>query len=129
MAMYVRSREDAFGSDAEAAEFVAGLLQISDYELFRISCEEFGSCDIRSNAVEQAFSAYLHRGEVPFWVREFVRKELVKVENGELIEPEQFGILRRTPTPYEKLLGYIMMGLAVILTMLFSWFAGNSQPF
>lgn len=129
MAMYVRCVEDQFEDDAHAVSFVAGLLQISEYDLFRISCGQYVGCDLERSDVDRAFKAYLLEGVVPFWVRDFVRKELVKFEHGELEEPEQFGIMRRTPGPHERLLGWFLMGLAVILTLLFSWFATGSDPF
>ena len=104
-------------------------LQISDYDLFWISCDHYGGCEVSSADVERAFSAYLRNGTVPVWVRDFVRKELVKFEQGELEEPEQFGIMRRTVGPHEKLLGWTLIVLSVVLTMLFSWFAAGSDPF
>ncbi len=71
----------------------AGLLEITEFEVFRIAYERWYGCAVKDSVLEPFFTAYMFNDVVPFWVREFTRVVHRLNRSGEL-DPRSFGILQ-----------------------------------
>lgn len=98
-AMFRRSRDgekDFRGGDPALVAAAARLLQVSDFSFFHLAHTRWYGRDAGEKKIESAFSAYLLREEVPFWVRHLAR-EVAKRYSGDSLDPKDFGIDRPPP--------------------------------
>ena len=73
---------------------VAGILQVSEYEIFRIAHLNWFNHPISENRLDTLFKNYLASGEAPFWVNDVARKVHTKFMAGEL-NYKDYGIKQR----------------------------------
>ena len=70
----------------------AALLQVTEFNLFRIAYRHWHGCDASERSIEQFFVRYMFRSIVPCWVRQLCRHVLQADAEGTL-EPAEFGIM------------------------------------
>lgn len=100
--------------------FVSGLLQISEYELFRIAYLNWFNKPISENRLDSLFKDYLAHGELPYWVNDFSRKAHEKFKAGEL-NYKDYGITRRPSNRRTKITGWIIISFLLILMLIYSY--------
>ena len=100
--------------------FIAGLLQISEYELFRIAYLKWFNHPISEKRLDSLFKNYLANSEVPYWVNDFSRKVHEKFKAGEL-NYKDYGITRRVCNRRTKITGWIIISFLLILMLIYSY--------
>jgi hypothetical protein len=106
--------------------FIAGILQISEYELFRIAYLKWFDHQISENRLDSIFKEYLANDRAPYWVNDFARKAHEKFKAGEL-NYKDYGIKRRVCDRRTRIKGWIITALLFILLVLYS-FLISSYP-
>ena len=69
----------------------AAVLQVTEFNLFRIAYRHWHGCDASERSIEQFFVPYMFRSIVPYWVRQLCRHVLQADAEGTL-DPAEFGI-------------------------------------
>ena len=98
---------------------IAGILQISEYELFRIAYLNWFNHPITENRLDFLFKEYLADGAVPYWVNDFTRKAHEKFKAGEL-NYKDYGITRRVCDRRTRIKGWIITIFLVLLMIAYS---------
>ena len=70
----------------------AAVLQVTEFNLFRIAYRHWHGCDASERSIEQFFVPYMFRSIVPYWVRQLCRHVLQADAEGTL-DPAEFGIV------------------------------------
>lgn len=99
--------------------FIAAVLQISEYELFRIAYLSWFNHAISEKRLDTLFIDYLANGDPPYWVNDFARKANEKFKAGEL-NYKDYGIKRRVCDRRTRIKGWLITALLVILMLLYS---------
>ena len=107
-------------NEAKLIGFAAGVLQISEYELFRIAYRNWFNHPLTETLLDSLFKDYLVYGKVPYWVNDFSRKVHEKFKAGEL-NYKDYGISRRVCDRRTKIKGWIIIFSLVILLLLYSY--------
>jgi hypothetical protein len=113
---------------AKLIGFAASVLQISEYELFRIAYRSWFNRAITETGLEAEFKEYLATGEAPYWVNDFARKVHEKFKAGEL-NYRDYGIKRRVCDRRTKIKGWIIISFLVILLTLYSLLIANYSSY
>ena len=100
--------------------FIAGLLQISEYELFRIAYVKWFDHPISENRLDSLFKDYLANDDAPYWVNDFARKAHERFKAGEL-NYKDYGIKRRVCDRRTKVKGWIIISFLTILLLIYSY--------
>lgn len=100
--------------------FIAAVLQISEYELFRIAFLKWFDHPISDNRLDSLFKEYLWTSNVPYWVNDFVRKAHEKFLDGEL-NYKDYGIKRRVCDRRTKIIGWIIISSMLIFLSIYSY--------
>ena len=98
----------------------AGVLQISEYELFRIAYQGWFDHPISENRLDSLFKDYLANNDAPYWVNDFARKAHEKFKAGEL-NYKDYGIKRRVCDRRTKIKGWIIISFLLILMLIYSY--------
>ena len=107
-------------NEAKLIGFAAGVLQISEYELFRIAYRNWFNHPLTETLLDSLFKDYLVYGKVPYWVNDFSRKVHEKFKAGEL-NYKDYGISRRVCDRRTKIKGWIIIFSLLILLLLYSY--------
>ena len=107
-------------NEAKLIGFAAGVLQISEYELFRIAYRNWFNHPLTETLLDSLFKDYLVYGKVPYWVNDFSRKVHEKFKAGEL-NYKDYGISRRVCDRRTKIKGWIIIFSLVMLLLLYSY--------
>jgi len=99
--------------------FIAAILQISEYELFRIAYRSWFNQSISENRLDTLFKDYLATGSVPYWVNDFTRKAHEKFKAGEL-DYRDYGIKRRVCDRKTRIKGWILTIFLFLLLLVYS---------
>jgi len=105
-------------TDVPSVVQVAALLQVSEFEVFRLAYWQWFGHAPQELALRAPFQHYLQFATVPPWVRSFVRQVLALQQMGKL-DPTEYGI--RPAPPANKasvstgLLAFLGMCLTVTL--------------
>lgn len=102
--------------DNDSVSRAAGFLQVSEFDLFELAHSLWFGKRASSEQTEHLFSGYMHRGLVPYWVRDMARKVITKCSDK--CDPEEFGV--HTPDEVDletKIIGtlYIIMVAVIVL--------------
>ena len=100
--------------------FISAILQISEYELFRIAYLKWFDHPISENRLDFIFKDYLVNSSAPYWVNDFARKAHEKFKAGEL-NYRDYGITRRVCDRRTRIKGWIITALLFILLVLYSY--------
>jgi hypothetical protein len=107
-------------NEAKLIGFAAGVLQISEYELFRIAYQVWFDHPISENRLDYLFKDYLANNDAPYWVNDFARKAHEKFKAGEL-NYKDYGIKRRVCDRRTKIKGWIIISFLLILMLIYSY--------
>lgn len=107
-------------SEAKLIGFAASVLQISEYELFRIAHENWFNRPISESRLDYLFKDYLGSSDAPFWVNDFARKVHEKFKAGEL-NYKDYGIKRRVCDRRTRIKGWIIITFLIILLSIYSY--------
>ena len=108
--------------------FIAGALQISEYEIFRIAYKNWFNHEITEKRLDYLFKNYLNTSQAPFWVNDFVRKAHEKFKAGEL-NYKDYGIKRRHCDLRTKITGWIIITSLLILLSIFSYYIAKYSSY
>ena len=92
----------------------SALLQITEFELFRIAWRRWHGRAITDRDLERYYLPYMFRSQVPLWVRQLARQVIAEAEASRL-DPASYGIMPRqlTTDMYNRGLRYCLW-LAII---------------
>ena len=107
-------------NEAKLIGFAAGVLQISEYELFRIAYRIWLNHSITDTRLDLLFKDYLNYDDAPYWVNDFSRKVHEKFKAGEL-NYKDYGITRRVCDRRTKIKGWIIIIFLLILMLIYSY--------
>ena len=110
--------------EAKLVAFIAAILQISEYELFRIAYQKWFNRPISENRLDSLFKGYLATGDVPYWVNDFARKAHEKFKAGEL-NYKDYGIKRRVCDRRTRIKGWIIITILLIFLSIYSFMISN----
>ena len=106
--------------EAKLIGFMAGVLQISEYEFFRIAYQNWFNRQIPEQRLDFLFKDYLATCEAPYWVNDFARKVHVRFKAGELNDKD-YGITRRPNTLRNRITGWVIITSLLILMLIYSY--------
>ena len=104
-------------NEAKLIGFAAGVLQISEYELFRIAYRNWFNHQLSDNRLDSLFKNYLASGDAPYWVHDFSRKIHEKFKACEL-DYKEYGIVRRVCDRRTRIKGWIII-LSLLMMLIF----------
>jgi hypothetical protein len=114
--------------DLELVGQVADMLQVSEFELFRVAyCQWFGRY-LPDRKMEYHFSSYLFHGTLPFWVHHMVRKAAERMRRGEL-DPAEFSVRLPEGDPDTRALGWFYIVVVALVTFLFCMMVRDFEPY
>lgn len=99
--------------------FIAALLQISEYELFRIAYEQWFNRPISESRLETLFKDYLAHGNPPYWVNDFVRKAHEKFKAG-VLNYKDYGIKRRVCDRRTRIKGWLITAFLLVFLIFYT---------
>ena len=99
--------------------FISAVLQISEYELFRIAYQNWFNRPIPEKRLDILFKDYLANNSTPYWVNDFVRKAHEDFKAGKL-NYKDYGIRRRVCDRRSKIKGWLITFSLIILMLLYS---------
>jgi len=99
--------------------FISAVLQISEYELFRIAYQSWFNRPIAEKRLDILFKDYLANGSTPYWVNDFVRKAHEDFKAGKL-NYKDYGIQRRVCDRRSKIKGWLITFFLIIFMLLYS---------
>jgi hypothetical protein len=99
--------------------FISAVLQISEYELFRIAYQNWFNRPIPEKRLDILFKDYLADNSTPYWVNDFVRKAHEDFKAGKL-NYKDYGIKRRVCDRRSKIKGWLITFFLIILMLLYS---------
>lgn len=105
--------------ESKLVGFIAAVLQISEYELFRIAYLHWFNHPITEKRLDFLFKEYLADGVVPYWVNDFARKAHEKFKAGKL-NYKDYGITRRVCDRKTRMKGWIITIFLVVLMIVYS---------
>ena len=81
------------GDVADVLE-AAALLEVTEFELFRIAYRRWFGADIRDRELERFYLPYMFKSQVPPWVRQLTRSVIAEAE-AEALDPRSYGVMPR----------------------------------
>jgi hypothetical protein len=107
------------GDVADVLE-AAALLEVTEFEFFRIAYRRWFGADIPDADLEPLYLPYMFHGRVPPWVRQLSRQVMAEAE-AETLDPRTYGVLPRplSMDMYNRGLRYFLW-ITVILGTLFT---------
>jgi hypothetical protein len=106
--------------EAKLIGFAAGVLQISEYELFSIAYRNWFNRQLTDTRLDSLFKNYLAYGDAPYWVNDFSRKVHEKFKVGKL-NYKDYGITRRVCDRRTKIKGWIIILFLIMLMLFYSY--------
>ena len=99
--------------DVQNVVYAAAVLQISEFDVFRLAYQEWFGRPAERREMEACFHRYLGATQAPVWVRAFVRRIRQLAEEGRL-DLRAFGL--EPPSPASK--ARIILGSTVLVGIL-----------
>jgi hypothetical protein len=111
--------EKRMPSDVADVLEAAALLEVTEFELFRIAYSRWHGAAIGDDKLERHYLPYMFHGQVPAWVRQLAREVIASAESGGL-DPGAYGLL---PKPlsmdmYNRGLRYFLWITVIFGTLL-----------
>ena len=89
--------EKRMSSDVADVLEGAALLQVTEFEFFRIAYRRWFGADIDDHRLERHYLPYMFKSHVPAWVRHLAREVIGRAESDQL-DPQEFGVQPRPLT-------------------------------
>lgn len=99
--------------------FISAILQISEYEFFRLAYQNWFNRAISERYLDSLFKQYLATGSPPYWVNDFARKAHEKFKAGTL-DYKDYGIKRRICDRKTRIKGWLITAFLFILLVIYS---------
>ncbi len=115
-------------NDVEAVQFVANLLEISEYRVFHLAYENWFSKKLSNQSMDFSFNKYLKSDIIPFWVWNFVKSVLDKYQEHNL-DPMEYGIEPNIPGKFDRLKGWLFLTILLGLVGLYCWWLSTLDPY
>jgi hypothetical protein len=115
-------------NDSEQVVTAARLLQVSEFEFFRLAYSGWYGREIMEKETEQFFARYLLCREIPYWVRHLARR-IQELHSRSALDPRELGVDRPPPLREDgstKVICGLLLG--VIYSFLFLSLAGFVSP-
>jgi hypothetical protein len=106
------------GDVADVLE-AAALLEVTEFEFFRIAYRRWFGADIRDADLEPHYLPYMFKSRVPPWVRQLARTVIAEAE-AEALDPQAYGVLPRplSMDMYNRGLRYFLWNTVILGTLL-----------
>jgi len=106
------------GDVADVLE-AAALLEVTEFELFRIAYRRWFGVDIRDRELERFYLPYMFKSRVPPWVRQLARTVIAEAE-AETLDRRAYGIMPRplSMDMYNRGLRYFLWLTVIFGTLL-----------
>ena len=111
--------EKKMSSDVADVLEAAALLEVTEFELFRIAYRRWFHADIEDAELERLYLPYMFKGQVPLWVRQLTRQVVIEADRDRL-DPKSYGVMPRplTMDMYNRGLRYCLWIAVILGTML-----------
>ena len=111
--------EEEFGPDVQEVLDTAALLDITEFELFRIAHRRWFGSPVADRDIEPIFADYMFSYEVPVWVRHFTHEVMRQRREGR-VDPRQFGVRPPIVSDKQALKGlwYLLLVAACVALLL-----------
>ena len=111
--------EKKMSSDVADVLEAAALLEVTEFELFRIAYRRWFHTDIDDAELERLYLPYMFKGQVPLWVRQLTRQVIMEADRDRL-DPKSYGVMPRplTMDMYNRGLRYCLWIAVILGTML-----------
>jgi hypothetical protein len=111
--------EKSMSGDVADVLEAAALLQITEFELFRIAYRRWHGVTLDDDDLERHYLPYMFKGRVPLWVRKMAREVIGEAE-AEALDPRAYGILPKplTMDMYNRGLRYFLWITVILGTLL-----------
>jgi hypothetical protein len=111
--------EKKMSADVADVLEAAALLEVTEFEFFRIAHRRWYGARIEDQELERLYLPYMFHGRVPVWVRQLAREVIAKAE-ADCLDPKSFGVL---PQPlsmdmYNRGLRYFLWLTVIFGTLL-----------
>ena len=106
------------GDVADVLE-AAALLEVTEFELFRIAYRRWFHAEIDDTELERLYLPYMFHGQVPHWVRQLTRQVIGEADRDHL-DPKTYGVMPKplTMDMYNRGLRYCLWIAVILGTML-----------
>jgi hypothetical protein len=106
------------GDVADVLE-AAALLEVTEFELFRIAYRRWFGVDLQDRELERFYLPYMFGSRVPPWVRQLTRSVIAEAE-AETLDPRTYGIVPRLPSMdmYNRGVRYLLWLTVIFGTLL-----------
>jgi hypothetical protein len=111
--------EKKMPSDVADVLEAAGLLEVTEFELFRIAYCRWHGAAIGDRELERFYLPYMFHNRVPLWARQLAREVIARAEAGHL-DPRAYGVLPRplSMDMYNQGLRYFLWITVILGTLL-----------
>ncbi len=122
--------DEDIGPDVQAVLNTSALLEITEFEVFRIAYRDWFGRRAADSIIEPFYTDYMFNEVVPAWVRHFTRLVLQLAREGRL-EPQRFGIM---PKPFSASMAargvrYLLIAVIwITMLLLLAHFAARYWP-
>lgn len=111
--------EKSMSGDVADVLEAAALLEVTEFELFRIAYRRWHGRDIDDDGLERHYLPYMFKGQVPLWVRQLARQVIGEADVDRL-DPKAYGVLPKPVTTdmYHRGLRYFLWITVILGTLL-----------
>ena len=114
--------------DVQAVQFVANLLEISEYKVFHLAYENWFGKKLSDRSMDYRFDNYLEDDIVPLWVWDFVQSVFEKYQK-KILDPREFGIEQKVLTGTDRWVGFLYVAIFSLVIVLYCWLLSNVEPY
>lgn len=97
----------------------AALLEVTEFEFFRIAYRRWFAVEIGDDGLERHYLPYMFKSRVPAWVRHLAREVIARAE-AEALDPRDYGVMPRplTMDMYNRGLRYFLWIAVIVGTLM-----------
>ncbi len=104
--------------EADRVGIASELLQISEFDFFRLAYSQWFGRDIPVPRLEHIFAEYVFEDIVPYWVRHLSRRVLKRSDQG-VLDPLEFHVIPPKGSRRLRIEGYIYSIIILIITTVY----------
>lgn len=97
----------------------AALLEVTEFEFFRIAHRRWFAAEIGDDGLERHYLPYMFKHRVPPWVRHLAREVIARAE-ADALDPRDYGVMPRplTMDMYNRGLRYFLWIAVIVGTLM-----------